>query len=287
MRSIPPPLLLFLPLASLACPATEREQPQAAASTPRLASFSPALTDMLFEMDLGEQVVGVTRYCSLPAGEQRPALGDAIALSAEAVLAVQPDVLLIQSDPQRFAPLKQLDPQLKVEHFSIETLADISAAMRRVAAIAGRPDAGERAGGRFEEGLQELRARAADLPKTRALFVTGFEKPGTAGSGTFVHELIELLGGVNAAEQYQGWANLNLEYVLAAQPEVLICWTDPAQAEQARSRWQSLEDLPAARAGRVHVVTDPSWTLPTSALLQRAAELAIMLHPQLAEDKGG
>ena len=287
MRSFPHPLHLLWPLACLACPAAERGEPQAQVATPRLASFSPALTDMLFEMDLGEQVVGVTRYCSLPAGEQRPALGDAIALSTEAVLAVQPDVLLIQSDPQRFAALKMLDPELRVEHFSIETLSDISAAMRRAARIAGQPAAGERAGSHFEEGLQQLRAHAADLPRTRALFVTGFEKPGTAGSGTFVHELIELVGGVNAAEQYEGWATLNLEYVLAAQPEVLICWTDPAQAELARSRWQSLEDLPAARTGRVHVVTDPSWTLPTSALLQRAAELAILLHPQLAEGSSG
>ncbi len=280
--------LLLFALLALACsvpePATETEP---GGAPPRLASMSPALTEMLFSMGLGAQVVGVTRYCQLPAGEQRPLLGDAISVSAEAILAVEPDLLLIQSDAARFEPVEQLDPELQVEHFSIETLADISSALRRAATLAGQPALGEQAAQDFEAGLQAVRRRVAQQAPPSVLFVTGSDKPGTAGQGTFIHELIELAGGTNAAASYEGWATLNLEYALAAQPEVLLCWTVPDVAQQDLARWQALEDLPAARSGRVHVVTEPSWTLPTPGLLLHAQQLAAMLHPAAQGGAGG
>ncbi len=272
------PLLLTL-LAACASEPVPHEPP-AQPQAPRLASLAPALTAMLFSMGLGDQVVGVTRYCMLPDGQQRPVLGDALTVSTEAVLAAEPDVLLIQSDADKYAPLQQLDPSLQIEHFSIETLSDISDALRRLATIAGQPDLGVRQAGDLDAGFEAIRQQTAGLERPRVLFVMGSEKPGTAGSGTFLHELMELSGGTNAAAEHQGWATLNVEYVLAAQPDVLVCWSSPRDADRDRARWQALEDLPAARDGRVWVVTDSSWTLPTPKLLDHAQQLARMLHPR-------
>jgi iron complex transport system substrate-binding protein len=256
---------------------TSGELPPPAA--PRVASLAPALSHMLFAMGLGDQVVGVSRYCTLPEGEQRPVLGDALTVSTEAVLAVEPDLLLVQSDPAKYEPLRALDPGLQVEHFTIETTADIVAAQKRLGQLAGHQERGERHASRLEAGLAELRAQAEGLDRPRVLFVMGSEKPGSAGRGSFVHEIIELAGGENAAAELEGWPTLNLEYVLAAQPEVLICWTSPQDAERDRERWLALEDLPAAQAGRVHVVTETTWTLPTPVLLEHARQLRAWFHP--------
>jgi len=246
---------------------------------PRLASLAPALTQMSFALGLGEQVVGVSRYCGLPDGEQRPVLGDALTVSTEAVLATEPDILLIQSDPAKYATLQQLDPGLRIEHFSIETLADISAALRRLGSLAGQPERGEQHAAHLETGLDTLRGQTEGLDRPKVLFVMGSEKPGSAGKGSFVHELIELAGGDNAAGELEGWPTLNLEYVLAAQPDVLICWTSPQNAEQDLERWSSLTDLPAAQTGRIHIVTASSWTLPTPILLEHAQQLRDWFHP--------
>ena len=74
----------------------------AAAEGPRIVSFSPALTRILFDMNLGHHVVGVTRFCRLPDGIERPRIGDAETISAETILAVRPDIILTQSLPERF-----------------------------------------------------------------------------------------------------------------------------------------------------------------------------------------
>ncbi|MFH1466176.1 MAG: ABC transporter substrate-binding protein [Pseudomonadota bacterium] len=272
--------ILFALGLLVACsrPVAVEEEP----SAPRLASFSPALTELLFSMGLGAQVVGVTRYCELPAGEERPVLGDAITVSAEGVLAVAPDVLLIQSDPARFAPIQQLDPALQIEHFSIETIADIAAAQRRLGVLAGQPARGDAAARAFEAGLEEVRAKSAGLARPRLLFVTGSEKPGTAGQGTFVDELIGLAGAENAAAHLHGWATLDLEYVLAAEPHILVCWSPAADSARDLARWRALEDLPAARDGRVYGISAQSWITPTPKLVGHAEELLAMVHPELA-----
>jgi iron complex transport system substrate-binding protein len=270
--------LLATLLVSCGEPPTEGPRP-GPAPLPRLASLAPALTHMLFAMGLGDQVVGVSRYCSLPDGQQRPVLGDALTVSTEAVLAAGPDVLLIQSDPTKYEALQMLDPNLAMEHFSVETTADIVAALRRLGHLAGDQERGELHAIALEEGLAELEAQAEGAQRPRVLFVMGSEKPGSAGRGSFVHELIELAGGENVAAELEGWPSLNIEYVLAAQPEVLICWTTPQDAQRDRERWLALEDLPAARDGRVHVVTETTWTLPTPTLLEHARQLRAWLHP--------
>lgn len=275
--------LIAIVLAACAAPPVA-EPSRAEPHPPRLASMAPALTTMLFELGLGDQVVGVTRYCTLPEGQQRPVLGDALTVSTEAVLAVEPDILLIQSGADKYAPLQQLDPELQLEHFAIETIADISTALRRLGSLAGSPELGEQHATALEAGLADLRQQARGLTRPQVLFVMGSEKPGSAGRGSFVHELIELAGGENAAAELEGWPTLNLEYVLAAQPEVLVCWSNPQDAERDHQRWASLTDLPAAQHGRIHVVTDPSWTLPTPRLLDHARQLQAWLHPPPSDD---
>lgn len=247
---------------------------------PRLASFSPAMTAMLFAMDLGAQVVGVTRFCELPPGEERPVLGDAVTVSAEAVLAARPDVLLIQSDPGRFSAIANLAPDLRIEHFAIETLADIAAAERRLGALAGQPARGEEAALAFEAELAEVRRLGADLPRPRLLFVTGSQNPGAAGTGTFVDELIALAGAENAAAGLRGWQGVDLEYALSVQPEVLVCWSPEADAARDLARWRALQDLPAARAGRVIGLTGQSWITPTPLLAGHARALLALVHPE-------
>jgi len=125
-------------------------------AAPRVVSFSPAITEMAFDMGLGGRVVGVTNYCQLPDGESRPSIGDQFNITTEAILAVNPTVLLTQSDPSRFAALATVAPEVKIVHVKIESLEDIGRAMETVAAAAGDRRRGIAARKRFEKRLATL-----------------------------------------------------------------------------------------------------------------------------------
>jgi len=259
-------------------------RPARQALRPRVVSFSPALTETLFALGLGPHVVGVTRYCVLPAGESVPAVGDAFDVNAEAILSVDPDVLLVQtSDLRRFEGVRQIDPEVRIEQFHIETLADIRAAIERIGQILGREDLARRGLRRFDAKLNAVSRSVAGLARPRVLFVTGADRPAVAGPGTFVHDLIELAGGVNAGTDIPGntrWRETHVEAILAAAPEVLICQAHRAdQVESVRAYWLGWENLPAARDRRVHVVTDRHWSIPSIRVADLAPKLAEMIHP--------
>ena len=236
-------------------------------------------------MGLGDHVVGVTSQCILPQGVERPRVGDAFSANVtEAILSVKPDLVLVQVNPDKFKTLREVDPNVKVEHFTIERLADIPTAMTRIAALAGKPDAAKTAVGQFEAELVAVDKRVAGVARPRVLFVMGFKQPSTGGGDTFLGDMIERAGGTNVARDMAGWKGLNIESVLSLKPDIIVCWIDSAydKADEARDYWMKLKDLPAAQSGRVVVVDDRYWTIPTRRTSQYVAKLADIVHPRPA-----
>ena len=277
-------ILVALLAAAAGCNGRAAKQP-----TPgrRLVTYSPALTEMAFAMGLGDLVVGVTSQCDLPPGQKRTVVGDALNVSAEAVLAVRPDIVLTQVEAAKFAAVRAARPDAKIEHFRIETLDAIAEAVERMGRIAGRQAAGRRAAESFRKKLADLRGASPPTSRPRVLFVVGYEHPFAAGKGTFLHEMIELVGGTNAAAGLAGWKGINLEHVLALRPAVLVCQASAGQEGAARAYWQVLGDLPAVAGRRVFIVTDRHWTIPSTRMAALAAELAAFVRGPAGEGGRG
>jgi ABC-type hemin transport system substrate-binding protein len=260
-----------------------RDLPRSEAPAPRTVSFSPAVTDILFEMGFGDHVVGVTTYCQPPDNVSIPIVGNDLNISIEPILAVEPDVLITQSNPARFDTLRSLKPDVRIEHIKIETLGDIAEAMARIAKLMGEPSKGAAASSEFLAGLDKVRRRVGQLPKPRVIFVMGHHDPSTGGQETFINELIEVAGGVNAsAEKYKGWKKIGIESLLKLAPDVIVCRSEASVADEARKYWSELTAACPKRV-RIHVVTDRRWTIPTGRMASVfAPALADFLHPQTA-----
>ncbi len=262
-----------------------RGLPRSDAPEPRTVSFSPAVTDILFEMGFGDHVVGVTTYCQPPKNVSIPIVGNDLNITIEPILAVEPDMLITQTNPARFDTLRSLKPDVRIEHIKIETLGDIANAMVRVATLMGEPSKGEAAGNEFLSGLDKVRQRVSGRTKPRVIFVMGHHDPSTAGRGTFLNELIEVAGGVNAsAEKYKGWKKIGIESLLKLAPDVIVCESEASVADDARQYWTELTAA-CPKKVRIHVVTDRRWTIPAGRMASVfAPALADFLHPQTARE---
>jgi len=251
---------------------------------PRIVSFSPALTDMLFEMGLGEHVVGVTAYCDLPAGQTRPVVGDLQSVNAEKILAVEPDVILVQQSAGDFDALRGAMPGLRIEHFTIETLDDIAAALERIGRLVGDGPLGRRHAQRFRRQLAAVEKSVSGRAPTRVFFLTGANPLTVAGRDSFIHGMIRLAGGDDLSGQYPRWTRINVERLLKDKPDVIVCQA-PSHPDKAREYLMSLEGVPAVESGRVFIVTDRHWTIPSTRMARLTGELARMLHPELAGER--
>ena len=273
---------LLTAILSLTGPIAGCRKPEAtttAAPRPWVVTYSPALTSLVFDMSLGDHVVGVTSYCELPAGQSRTVVGNALSVRVEPILAVEPDILMVQMELKHFEPIHKLRPSMQIEHFTIETLADIPAAMERIGGLLNNPDRAARASDAFRALLEETRQRPAKLPKLRTIFVMGYESPAAAGAGTFMTEMIDIAGGENIlAARYKGWFKPGLETIIDLAPEIIICQTTTDKQADARKYWETLGDKTGWQK-RVIIITDADWTYPGTHLADRIAQLAEMLHP--------
>lgn len=271
-------LLAFVSLLALGC---DRGRPQPTVPSPRVVTFSPALTKIVSDLGLGDHVVGVTSFCRLPQGEKRQVVGNALSVRTEPILAVEPELVLVQMDVKHFEPLLRLRPNLRIEHFEIETLEDIASAIERIGTLLGNEQLGIKRSHAFLEHLQRTRAQTEGLPKRSVLFVSGYTEPLAAGKGTFLDEMIAFAGGRNAlVERFDGWQRPSLENIVESSPDVILCLCEPGQEEDATAYWSQL-DIPGKTGISVLTLTDPDWTLPAAHLAKDTERLAQLIHPEL------
>jgi iron complex transport system permease protein len=276
--------LILLVAAALSVASCQRLRRDDSAAKPRVASGSPALTAILVDMGLENHIVAVSSYCQIPEGEDWPRVCDAVSFNSDAILAVDPDVILTQSSSDDLQSFSQIAPDIQVELFHIETLTDIADAITRVGVITGRGEKATEARQRYEGKLRRAeqigRAHQGE-PPVRVLFLMGTDTPYVAAEGTFADDMIVLAGGVNAGRDIpgaSGWRQTEIDDIVDVAPDVIICQVDPTQRRAAEAYWQQWEELPAAQYGSVHVVTESTWTIPSPALGDHAVTLAGMIH---------
>ncbi len=276
--------LLAAVLALASCGRSSRPSHSPADGAKRVVSFSPAITQILFDMDLGDQVVGVTRFCKLPAGVRRTRVGDALSYNREAILATRPDVIFAQTDPAKFQGVRDVDARVRVVRLHIESLNDISAAMLAIGRELGCERAAREKANAFSQAIEAIEHRTRLLPPRRTIFVMGTDRPTAAGEGTFVSDMISACGGTNVGAAIPGqaiWRPTQIEAIVKVRPEVLICQVSPGKEQAARAYWMGWRDIPAVPAGRVHVVSDPDWSIPGTHLAGLLAKLGEMIHGEL------
>lgn len=266
------------------CHRSGNSSPSVPAGAKRVVSFSPGITQMMFDMGLGDQVVGVTRLCELPAGVQRPRVGDALSFNSEAILAVRPDIIFTQVDAAKFQGVRDIDGHVEVMYLRIESLKAISEAMMTIGRELGSEKAAREKVGAFSQAIKAVEYRVRLLPRKRTVFVMGTDRPTAAGDGTFVADMITSAGGTNVGAAIPGqtiWRSTQIEAIIRVRPDVLICQVSPGKEGAARAYWMQWKDLPAAASGQVYVVSDPGWSIPGTHLAKLLPKMAAMIHGEL------
>ncbi|MFH1144622.1 MAG: ABC transporter substrate-binding protein [Candidatus Eisenbacteria bacterium] len=269
-------------------------------STPpqRIVSLSPNITEILFALEAGEAVVGVTRFCNYPPQvDQLPKVGGVVDPSLEAILELNPDLVLAT----RGNPLEFIESlvELGIPVFALETRGTIEqliVSVREIGAVTGR----NREAAVLIQDLQEqwrvvLRVTRDLPPESRPRVYYG-ELDGafwTAGPGSYIHSLIEDAGAENVAWQApSAWCALSLEVIVAGDPEVYLGTYAGPDTPEARTAAEAevrtfLQTHPVwsqttlGRNPRIFMVQEDRLLRPGPRVFAVLRELARFLHPDL------
>jgi iron complex transport system substrate-binding protein len=283
-------LLLAPALASAATPGARAREgarvasggafslgPPAPAVPRRVVTLAPSLTDVVVALGLADRVVGVTRYDDAPEVAERPRVGGFLDPSAEAVVALRPDLVLWMTDGGALPAVERIASLgVPVLAFPIVSVADLLAAARLVGRALGDAPAGERLAAKIDGDVARVRAKAAGVRPVRVLFVVGREPLVVAGPGSYPDEVLRLAGAVNVATGARPWPVYPLEKAVADDPEVVV---DGAVLEPPEGL-KRLAAIPAVRHGRIVRLKDDAALRPGPRLPAALAELFAALHPE-------
>ena len=265
----------------------------AAAQQParRIVSLVPAVTEILFAIGAGPQVVAVSSFDDFPPEVKAlPRVGALLDPDVERILALRPDLVVSYGS--------QTDLQTQLGRAGIAAysyrhagVAGIYDSLQGIGKATGRQVEADRLAQRIRGALDAARARVKGRRRPRTLLV--FERdPLTlrgifvSGGRGFLHEMLEMAGGVNVfADVAREAVQPSQETLIARAPEVIIevratgLIASEATSED-RKAWSALAAIPAIRSGRIYFLSGDHMLVPGPRVAQGVESFARALHPE-------
>ncbi|MEN3340098.1 MAG: cobalamin transport system substrate-binding protein, partial [Acidobacteriota bacterium] len=256
----------------------------------RIVSLIPAVTETLFAIGAGPEVVAVSSFDKYPpqvAKLQR--VGALLDPDVERILSLHPDLVIVYGS--------QTDLRAQLARAGIPTyvyshagLADVTATIRDVGIRVGRRDAAITLADAVDRQIDAVRARVAGLPRPPTLVVFERERltlRGIYASGGigFIHDMLDAAGGANVfADVKREAVQATTELILARRPSIIIELRSSVITEAERGRelatWSALAAVPAVRAGRLYLFADQRMSIPGPRVGEVVDILARTIHPE-------
>ncbi|NSW75707.1 MAG: cobalamin-binding protein [Candidatus Atribacteria bacterium] len=253
----------------------------------RIISLSPANTEIIFALGLGDRLIGVTSYCNYPKEAQtKEKVGNVTEIDLERVVRLEPDLVLAGSLTPREVVDKLEELGIRVFVLDAHTIEEVFEDIGKVAILAGIENEGEEFVKILRDELTQITQKVIMLPaeqKPRLLHVIWHDPIWTAGRNTFIDEFIRLGGGVNVVSDLEGYITLSLEELLRRNPDVITVVSAHGSEAISYDFLLSDERLQAVRAiqeRKVFLVDSDLVSRPGPRVVEALAVFARILHPE-------
>ena len=258
-------VIILFGLSSSAFAAAELASPPR-----RIVSLAPGMTEILFAMGLGDNIVGVTSFCDYPEeAKKKPKIGGMSNPSLEAVVSLKPDIVVMTTDgnPKEFEErLRSL--KITTYVFTARRLAELSQGIRELGAALKNKEQGDALARDIEAGIEKVK-KSSLVPrpssiKKKVLYIVWPEPLIAAGPGTVIDDAITLLGDVNIAHRAAAdYPKYSVEEVIRQAPDVIIIGKGSGMDMVAVSRGvlTKMTSVPAVTSGSVCYLGDGLYRL--------------------------
>lgn len=254
----------------------------------RVVTLAPNLTETVLDLGAGARLVGVSRYDDDAQVKALPRVGGYLDPNLEAILALRPDLVIVQPSPGNKETVEKLASLgVPIRVVAARTLPEIRAMIRAVARDLGVPKRGAALSAALKARLDRVRAAAKGLPRPRTLLVYGHEPLVVAAPGTFGDELLAVAGGTNVVPPSGvGYPTLPLEEVVARDPEVILDLVIHGDGAPRPAPFERLTSVSAVAHHRVVRLKSERLMRPGPRLGEAVYELFRVLHPEAARRLG-
>jgi iron complex transport system substrate-binding protein len=293
MRQLWPIAIIVILIAAYALGYSTDLTQKAATQPQRIISLAPSITETLFAINAGSQVVAVTDYCDYPSEvTSLPSIGGHLDTHVEAIITQQPDLVVLPI--QRTELAQQLHAfgiaTVLIDNHSVETIID---SILILGEVTGHHEEAIALSQQIQTEIEHYQSLSASLPVTSAVVVLAHYTTGIrldefyiSGQQDIYNQLLEIVSGKNAYEDTTiSVPKISQEGLLAMNPDVIIdifpeADDHPFSMHTVSEQWQQLSHLSAVQNNRVHLIEADYATIPGPRIFQLLPAFAQALHPE-------
>ncbi|MBR3395989.1 MAG: ABC transporter substrate-binding protein [Firmicutes bacterium] len=252
----------------------------------RVVALSAADCEVLYAVGAGDALVGRGEYCDYPAEVlEVPSVQSGYDTNIEQIIALEPQVLLMSSMAQTEEQVAQLEEAgIKVVVSDAQDIEGVYTAVEMIGKLMGKEKEAEQVIIGMQVAFADLTNSTAGRGKTVYFEVSPLEYGlWTAGKGTFMNEIAEMLGMKNIFDDVQGWAEISEEQVIERNPDYIVTITmyfgegpTPEEEIMGRTGW---ENVTAVKNGAILNLVNNELSRPTP----RLKDGAILLNNFVVE----
>lgn len=254
-----------------------------------IISIQASTTETLFALGLGEKIIGVSDYDNYPEETQEIQKVGAQDMNVELILTLQPDIVFVtdyhyNNHANILEQYEEAGMKVVVVGSS-SSFNDAYEGMEMIAAATGRKVEAEEIITDMKQRHEAIKEKAEAITDKKKVWVEVAPAPDifTTGTNTFMHEMLESINAVNAAEDSEGWVKFTEEEIVNLQPDVIITTygfyiEEPANEVLTREGWA---EVPAVKNGQVFDVNNDTVTRPGPRLIEGVETLAELIYPEI------
>ena len=255
----------------------------------RIIALAPSISEIIFALGEENRLVGVTRFTNYPSEADRlPKVGSYVHLDIEKIVALKPDICIAVKDGNPREVIDRLQ-SLNIPVYAVDP-RNIDAVMESLLKIGELLDAGEKATylvNDMQSRIERVKHKVGGIDyRPRVFFQIGISPIVSAGSHTFIDELIRFAGGINIAAGPVTYPRFSREQVLVMAPEVFIITSMARDKvfEKVKAQWRRWPDLPAVKNDRIVLVDSDLFDRASPRIVDALELLAKLIHPELFEN---
>jgi iron complex transport system substrate-binding protein len=258
----------------------------------RIVSTSPAETEILFALGLGDKIVGVSDFDNYPAEtKEKTKVGSITKPNEETLVGLTPDFVVTGISMPTEVVQKLRGLKLNLFQTNPKTVDDIMNDILTFGKITDRQAEAGQIVDSMKADIQKVKDAVAGVkPEDKQKVYVEFAPGWTVGKGEFMDELIQIAGGINVAGDTEGWNQISEEKIVQADPDVILFTlgvTDDQSGKtleeiiRGRSGWDKIK---AIQNDRVIGVDQDVLSRPGPRITEGLLAVAKAIYPDLVKE---
>lgn len=191
----------------------------------RIVSLVPSQTELLFDLGLDKEIVGVTKFCVHPnhARKTRKIIGGTKKFDLDGIAKLKPDLVIGNKEENYAEGIEFMQERYPVWISDIYNLEDALSMIISIAELTGKAEAGKK----LTQEIHQAFAGIQRLPPMRTLYLMWREPFMGAAARTFIDSMIRDIGLVNVLANRERYPELTREEIIQLNPDLVLLSSEP------------------------------------------------------------